>query len=420
MTISMLDDPTRASVVAGKSRVAVVLVMLLILMQGCAIGAERDPQRELIKGADVSMLDQLQRCGAVFSDAQGQKTQLLPLLKANGINWVRLRIWNHPVNASDVYAGERLLSHKGEPVGGGNNDLAATMRMAQAAKAQGLRLLLDFHYSDFWADPGKQDKPYAWSKSSGTALQNEVHNYTREVLLALRAANAYPDMVQLGNETNGGMLWPDGKTWRATPEETIGGAAGFAELLAAGARAVRETDPANGRPDAIRIAIHLADGGDNALYRRVFDDLQARALDFDLIGLSYYPYYHGPIAGLRANMADLAQRYGKPLLIMETATGWTLDNADATANVFGSEQATRGGYPVSPQGQEQLLRELYAALGELPDGLGLGVFWWAPEWLAVPGAGWRSGEGNGWDNQTLFDFQGRALPSLSAFARIQP
>ena len=404
------------------------MLLVLAALPACAAGtldkraAGGDPilpPMTPIRGVDVSMLDQLERSGAVFRDAQGQSAELLPLLQAGGVNWVRLRLWHHPVNPADVYENGRLLSRRGDPVGGGNNDLAATLRMATRAKSLGLKLLLDFHYSDFWADPGKQAKPAAWTDLHGAALRAAVHDYTRDTLLALREAGAWPDMVQLGNETNGGMLWPDGKTWRATPAEEIGGAAGFAELLMAAGSAVRETDPRAGQADAIRIAIHLADGGDNELYRRVFDDLTARAVDFDVIGLSYYPYFHGPIAGLRANLVDLVSRYGKPVVIMETATGWTLDNADGTGNVFNAERAEAGGYAVSAKGQEMLLRDLYGVLGELPAGKALGVFWWEPGWLAVPGAGWRSGDGNGWENQSWFDFQGRALPSASAFSRIR-
>lgn len=406
------------------TRLLLATVLAILPLIGCAGSAALEPNigaapsETLIKGADVSMLDQLQRSGAVFRDEQGQPGELLPLMQARGLNWVRLRLWHHPVNAADVREGDRLVSRQGQPVGGGNNDLAATVRMARQAKSLGLKLLLDFHYSDFWADPGKQTKPTAWATLHGAALQNAVHDYTREVLLALQEADAFPDMVQLGNETNGGMLWPDGKTWRAPVDKFIGGPEGFFELLNAAARAVRETDPRTGQANAVRIAIHLADGGDNALYRRVFDDLTERGLDFDIIGLSYYPYYHGPFAGLRANLADLVPRYGKPVVIMETAIGWTLEGADPGPNVFGTEQAQLSGYPVSPQGQEQLLRDLYAALAELPEGKGLGVFWWAPEWIAIKGAGWRTGDGNGWENQTLFDFEGRALPSLSAFQRI--
>jgi arabinogalactan endo-1,4-beta-galactosidase len=400
------------------------LLLLAATLPGWAAGtthlADAGAPRSWIKGADVSMLDQLQRSGAVFRDGHGKPAELLPLLQANGVNWVRLRLWHRPINPADVYEHKQLLSRRGEPAGGGNSDLPATIRMAVRARALGLKLLLDFHYSDFWADPGKQAKPAAWAELHGAELREALAAYTRDCLLALREAGAYPDMVQLGNETNGGMLWPDGKTWRAHPDEEIGGAAGFAELLQTAARAVRETDPRAGDPDAVRIAIHLADGGDNALYRRVFDDLQARGVDFDVIGLSWYPYFHGPLSGLRANLNDLASRYQKPVVILETATAWTLDNADGTDNVFGATQAQLGGYAVSAQGQEQLLMDLYAGLAAVPEGRGLGVFWWAPEWLAVPGAGWRSGDGNGWENQTLFDFNGRPLPSLSAFSRVPP
>jgi len=356
---------------------------------------------EFIVGADVSTLTEVERHGGRFSRADGTPADPLAILQEHGVGWVRLRLWHMPVNAA------------GEPLGGGNNGLALTLALARRAKAQGLKLLLDIHYSDFWADPAQQTKPAAWATLSGPKLQQALHDYTADVLRAFDAAGAAPDMVQIGNETNGGFVWPDGKTWQQTPDEKIGGDAGFVALLRQGIAAVREHGARSGR--RLPVVLHLADGGDNALYRRVFDGFTREKLDYDVIGLSYYPYFHGPLAGLKANLADLAQRYGKPLLVVETAYGHTLANGDATPNIFNAERAASAGYPATVAGQAQALRDVIDAVAAVPNGLG--VFYWEPAWIPAAGAGWRSGEGNGWDNQALFDFNGRALPSMNALRR---
>ncbi|MFZ2988634.1 glycoside hydrolase family 53 protein, partial [Ideonella sp.] len=318
----------------------------------------------------------------------------------------------------DVIDGQRIVSRHGEPVGGGNNDLATTVRLAQRARAQGLKVLLDIHYSDFWTDPATQEKPAAWARLKGAALEQAVHDYTVQVLKALHAAGASPDMIQIGNEINGGLLWPDGKTWQATRGELIGGNAGMVGLLRQGIAAVRATDGLRGA--RLPVVLHLAEGGDNALFRRMFDLFTAERLDFDVIGLSYYPYFHGPLSGLRSNLADLAKRYGKPMAVVETAYGYTLDDGDNGPNVLNAERVQKAGYPASPQGQAQLLRDVIAAVAEVPDGLGLGVFYWEPAWIPVSGAGWRTGDGNGWDNQAMFDFSGRALPSMQVWRQVRP
>lgn len=367
---------------------------------------------DFIVGADVSTLTEVERHGGKFSDAEGRPGDPLHILRDHGMNWVRLRLWHTPVNAADVVEAGRVVSRRGEPVGGGNNDLALTLALAKRARAEGLKVLLDIHYSDFWADPGTQTKPAAWTHLHGRALQRAVRSYTADVLRAFLEAGAPPDMVQIGNETNGGMLWPDGKTWRQTPGEKIGGERAFAALLRAGIAAVREHDRITGA--RLPVVIHLAGADDNPLFRRVFDLARRERLDYDVIGLSYYPYYHGPMAKVQANLADLARRYRKPLLIVEVAWGFTLDNADAMPNIFNADFAAKGGYSATIEGQAAVLRDTIAAVAAVPGGLGLGVFYWEPAWIAVPGAGWRTGEGNGWDNQAMFDFSGRALPSLKA------
>ena len=370
-----------------------------------------------IMGADASMLSVLERLGGRFSSATGEPGDPLAILQDNGIGWIRLRLWHTPVNSRDVIDGDRIVSRHGDPVGGGNNDLATTVRLAKRAKAQGMKVLLDIHYSDFWADPGHQEKPAAWATLHGSALEDAVGAYTRQVLSTLAAANATPDMVQLGNETNGGFLWPDGKTWVEKHGETIGGNAGYVALLKRAIAAVRASD--NTRGARLPVMVHLANGGDNALYRGVFDMLTANAVDFDVIGLSYYPYHHGPLAGLRSNLHDLAARYGKPLVVVETAYAYTLVNGDDSPNVVNAELAQTAGYPASVQGQADLVRDVIETVASVPQGLGRGVFYWEPLWIPVAGAGWRTGDGNGWDNQAMFDFGGRALPSLQVFKRLR-
>ncbi len=372
-----------------------------------------------ILGADVSTLDAVERGGAKFTTADGRAGTALQILRVSGVNWARLRLWHTPVNARDVFEGDRLISREGDPVGGGNNGLDLTLALAKRIRRQGLKLLLDIHYSDFWTDPGKQEKPAAWVKLHGEALQQEVERYTAQVLKALHDQGTDPDMIQVGNEINGGMLWPDGKTWKQTPDEKIGGDAAFIDLLRAGIRGVRATDALRG--GRLPIMLHLAhqgDGKSGEMFRRVYDQFESAKLDYDVIGLSWYPYHHDGFDALRTNLRDLSDRYRKPLVVVEAAYGWRADNPGRGPAVFNEEGARKGGYPATPQGQATMLKDLIQAVASVPQGLG--VFWWEPAWLDVPGAGWRTGEGNAWANQTLFDDKGRALPALQAFREAAP
>ncbi len=371
-------------------------------------------REDFMMGADVSMLAQIEHNGGHFADAQGQRGDALQILKTNGVNWVRLRLWHTPVNDSDVIEGGRRISRRGEPKGGGNNDLPTTVRLAQRAKALGLKVLLDIHYSDFWADPNQQNKPAAWANLHGAALEQAVYAYTREVMQRLNQAGALPDMVQVGNELNGGMLWPDGKTWQEKPGETIGGDAGFVALMKQGIRAVREA-----APQRIPVVVHLADGGRNELYRKVFDLFTREQVDYDVIGLSFYAYYHGPVEDLQANMDDISARYGKPVAVVETAYAYTSADADGWPNLFNADMVKSVGYQASVQGQTSMVRDVINAVAQVPGQRGLGVFYWEPDWIATPNTGWRTGEGNGRDNQAMFDANGKALPSLAVFKRVR-
>ncbi|WP_205326342.1 arabinogalactan endo-1,4-beta-galactosidase [Glycomyces sp. YM15] len=365
-----------------------------------------------IRGADVSMTAEIEQLGAVFR-ADGTAHDLFELLASQGVNWIRLRLWVDPRDES------------GAPYMGGTNDLATTIALARRAKAAGHAVLLDLHYSDFWTDPKKQSTPKAWRGFSGEALETRVRDWTSDVLAALAAADAAPDMVQVGNEITNGMLWPEGGTPRfIDAERRFEGedAAAFDRLtglLHAGVAAVRAAGDA-------RVMIHLDFGGANELYRGWFDQAAVRGLDFDVIGLSYYPYWHGSLKDLGANLNDLALRYGKDLVVVETAYAWTGASPAGHHQVFTPELAEAGGYPASPEGQAAFLRDLYATVDDVPGGRGLGIVYWEPAWLPVAGTTWasRAGmeygddvvdeSGSSWANQALFDFDGNALPSLRA------
>ncbi|REK52634.1 MAG: hypothetical protein C6W55_15615 [Thermobacillus sp.] len=344
-----------------------------------------------LKGADISTLQAIEDAGGKYYD-NGVERDLLAILKDRGVNAIRLRVWNDPVLAD------------------GYNDKVHTIEMAKRVKNAGLNLLIDFHYSDFWADPGKQEKPAAWQHLDFAGLSQAVYDYTAEVLNDLHAAGAWPDMVQIGNEINNGMLLPDGSTSRFNQ---------LAELIGSGIRAVRDTTPP-GRE--VKVMIHLAEGGDNAKFRGFFDALTAYTNDFDVIGLSFYPYWHGTYQQLKDNLNDLAVRYGKELVVVETAHPHTLEEGDGWPNIAGAADAEKAGFPATPQGQADMLTLMMNTVAHTAGGLGTGVFYWEPAWIPVPRdangdyqAGWKTKEGNAWDNQAMFDFKGNALPSLDAF-----
>jgi arabinogalactan endo-1,4-beta-galactosidase len=362
---------------------------------------------DFMKGADVSALAQLEENGAKFYDESGKEKDALQILKDHGINWVRLRLWNAPVIANAFTTTESGATLDVQPgwSAAGTNDLARDIALAKRAKGLGMKVLLDFHYSDWWADPGKQFMPQAWTGYSLEQTETALHDFTRDTLAAMKVAGAQPDMVQIGNELNDGFLWPVGKI-------STNGYDNFAALLSQASAAVREVDP------AIQIMIHLANGGDNGLYRSVFTQLANRGVDFDVIGLSYYPFWHGPMGDLRANLNDVSSYFNKPVVVVETAYGWTLDNADTMPNAFGAHEEALGGYKATVQGQATFLHDLMATVADVPDRKGLGVFYWAPEWIAVEGAGVYTGAGNNWDNLTLFNPQGKALPSMNVFRAV--
>ena len=352
---------------------------------------------DFIKGADVSMIPELERLGGKFYD-NGVEKDCLTILQEKGINWVRVRIWNDP------------YSYGPNGNGGGVTDEKKALEVATRAKALGMKVLVDFHYSDWWADPGKQYPPKAWENHGAKQLAKDVYNYTAKVMKDFNAAGVTPDMVQIGNELNNGMLWPVCKT--DTPE----GYKALADAIAQGLKAVKDNDPNN---QVIRM-VHLANGNNNALYRSFFDELIVNngVNDFDVIGFSYYPFWHGSMEELSYNMNDMVDRYGKDVIVVETAYAFTNEQGDAQKNCAGPTEEAIAGYKSTVQGQASGLHDVMEHVSNVKNGKGKGIFYWEPDWIPVEGAGWKAGEGNEWENLAMFDFQGNALESLDVFKMV--
>jgi len=240
-------------------------------------------------GADISFLPELEARGMKFSD-NGIERDAIQILKDHGFNYVRLRIFNDPERDSGYSPGKGFC------------DLANTKKMAKRVKDAGMKLLLDFHYSDYWADPGKQYKPAAWRGLSFEELKKAMYDYTKDVIQQLKDQGTTPDMVQIGNEINHGIIWPDGN---------VSNFDGLAQLINAGTAATKAVDP------SITMMLHVALGGQNDESVFFIDNMLARGVYFDVIGESYYPKWHGTLDDLRDNLSDLVRRYGKDVIVVE-------------------------------------------------------------------------------------------------------
>ncbi|MBD5466860.1 MAG: hypothetical protein HDR21_01770 [Lachnospiraceae bacterium] len=360
-------------------------------------GAENDAQEEqppaentkyIIKGADISSLEAVEDYGGKFYGFDGSEVDVIKFLAENGCNYYRLRIWNNPTASFDA---------------GDYCNLEHTIEMAKRIKEAGINYLLDFHYSDWWADPENQTVPAAWQGMSEEELAAAVYDYTAEVLTALAEENAYPDMVQIGNEIGNGMLWDYGSMEHP---ETL------AKFLNSGIQAVRDTTPAG---QETLIMIHVQTGGSVGATQTFFETIEANGVtDYDLVGLSYYPYWQGTFADMKANIDNIYEQFGKQTVLAETAYPFTNDNADSKSNMVSEADIKGVGFEASEENQRRVLELIMNAVAECEGGLG--IFYWEPAWLAVEGAGVSKGSGNEWENQTLFDFEGKALDAVRAFA----
>jgi arabinogalactan endo-1,4-beta-galactosidase len=364
----------------------------------------------MILGIDVSTyLEELEH-GAKFYDGE-REIDPLDAFVANGVDHMRIRVWNDP------------KSERNEPYLAGNCDLDCYLKLAALAKAKGFKILMDLHYSDFWADPGKQMIPKAWVGFGIDEMESAVYDFTRHCLEAAVAEGVAPDMIQVGNEITNGILWPIGKL---EVDGKRGNYDNFCRLVSAGCRACRSVTP------EARIVLHLERGNDKAVYQEFFTEMEKHSVDYDILGASYYPYWHGTPDQLFDNLRA-CRHFGKEIMIMELGYGFTdkgyVLGGEERRLVIDAERSNIPGftdkYPLTPKGQADFVRLILDMAVE--NGLG-GVFYWEPLWLPGEGICWASEAGqeyiheegkstsNEWANQCLFDYEGRKLPAFDEFS----
>lgn len=393
--------------IVSKAIMGLALGLMVLAGTQNEVKAERSnaDYSDFIRGADVSMLKDIEDLGGEFYD-NGVKKDALEIMKNHGANYVRLRLWVDPYDS------------EGNSYGGGSNDFNTTLYLAKRAQEKGMKVLIDFHLSDYWADPGTQSKPKAWENLSYDELKTTLYNYMKNTLNDFKNQGVVPDMVQVGNETSSGILWDEGKIGGDYTDFTQ-----LAELLNQAISGVRASVG-----NQTKIVLHLDNGGNNSLYRWWFDGVTGCGfdLDFDIIGLTYYPMWHGTMDDLQYNLNDISARYNKDVMIVETAYAFTLADGDGLGSSFSPQDEEIGGYPASVQGQKDFMSDLESVILNVPGNRGLGFFYWEPEWIPVEGAYWGTEAGkeyiedngilsNPWDNLALFDFNGNALESIDIF-----
>ena len=414
-------------------RIAVLLasVLLLGLLTACGSAEQKAAQPEeetgptqagiwvekvedlpedFLLGADVSTLLAQEASGVRYYDFDGKEQDLMKILADSGVNCVRVRLWVDPYDS------------QGRGYGGGNCDLDTVIELGRRAQENGMGLLVDFHYSDFWADPGKQMAPKGWKGLSPEEKAEQIYAYTTESLQKMKDAGVTPRMVQIGNEINNGL---------SGEKSTLN----VNNLLASASRAVRDFDP------GILIAVHYTNP-ESANYSNIAYKLATSGVDYDVFATSYYPFWHGTLENLREQLSTVAEKYGKRVMVAETSWPYTAEDSDGSGNSIGEGGVYAKPYPFTVQGQARELADVARTVASVGEA-GLGVFYWEPAWIAVPGdsweersakweqfgSGWASsfaGEydpddagryygGSSWDNQALFDPQGRPLESLLTF-----
>ncbi len=357
------------------------IVLVLLIFISCEQEDVRSPEitnenpdtangiQEFIAAVDISSYPEIATANPTFYDLDGNQKDFLLLLKENGVNTVRLRLWVNPVN--------------------GHSGFNEVMPFSQTLKANGFKTWLTLHYSDTWADPGNQEVPVQWQHLDFTTLKDSLHSYTKKVVNEIQ-----PDYIQIGNEINSGLLHPHGDI------ET--NYSNFISLLQAGCSAVRENS------NNCRIILHFA-GIENSDW--FFN--QVNGIDYDIIGLSYYPIWHGKsLRNLKTKMQDLSTSFDKEVAIVETAYPFTLGWNDWTHNIVGlAEQLILPEYPATAEGQRKFIQQIKELTKEVEKGVGF--CYWGGELIAWKGN--EATDASPWENQALFDFSNTALPALSEF-----
>lgn len=366
---------------------------------------------DFIKGADISSIIALENSGVKFYDETGNEQDIFKTLSEAGVNYIRIRVWNHPFN------------EEGNGFGGGNNDVATAIEMGKRATEHGMRVLVNFHYSDFWADPGKQKAPRAWEGLNVDEKAAALYDFTYDTLDQMHEAGVDVGMVQIGNENNHGLA----------------GVFGFSQtmpLIEAGSRAVRDID------EDILIAVHFTNPERAGNFEYIARTLHQAEIDYDVFGASYYPFWHGTLDNLTDVLSHIADTYEVDVMVAETSYAYTTDNGDGHPNVIPGTELVLN-YPITVQGQANAVRDVFQAVADVGE-RGIGVFYWEPAWIPVGpadqwennrflweryGSGWASSYagiydpvdagvwfgGSAWDNQALFDFEGHPLASLKLF-----
>lgn len=376
---------------------------------------------DFIRGVDISSVLAEEESGVIYYDEDGREQDIFKTLAEHGVNYIRVRVWNDPYDEN------------GNSYGGGGNDTAKAAEIGRRAAKYGMKLCVDYHYSDFWADPNKQQCPKAWKGMDIEAKSEALHQFTVESLTQIINAGGNVGMVQIGNEINNGIAGEINWTKRR-------------QLLQAGSAAVREVSVKTGND--IQIAVHFTDVSDQEGILTIAD--KVKAIDYDIFAVSYYPFWHGSTENLTETLKKLSETYDKKVLVAENSYLYTTSDGDGSANSIG-EGGIVPGYPATVQGQANEIRDVCAAVAAVGDA-GLGYFYWEPAWLPVGvweegaadaaqvlaanqkiweqyGSGWASSYaasydpkdagvyygGCSWDNQALFDFTGHPLASLKTF-----
>ena len=371
-----------------------------------------DISDDFIRGMDASEVLVEENSGVKYYNYDGEEQDVFMTLAQSGVNYVRLRVWNDPYDEN------------GNGYGGGNNDVETAIELGKRATKYGMKVNIDFHYSDFWADPKRQHAPKAWEGMSIEEKCDALSTFTKESLTKLLDAGVDVGMVQIGNEINNGM---SGETLMPN----------VMNLLCSGSRAVREIAESYGKD--IQIAVHYTNINDPDQINKIAYNLQSFGVDYDIFGMSYYPFWHGTSDGMQAVAKNIQEKYGKKVMIAETSYCYTSEDGDGCGNSLKGTDDLVDGYAATVQSQATMIRDICAAANEV--GV-IGVFYWGGTWIPVGkatednspiwekyGSGWASSYasdydpedaglyygGCSWDNQAMFDFEGHPLASLNVF-----
>lgn len=365
---------------------------------------------DFIMGVDASSVIAEEESGVKYYNYRGEEQDVFAILAESGVTHIRVRVWNHPYDAD------------GNGYGGGNNDIEKAVEIGRRATQYGMKLIVDFHYSDFWADPKKQMVPLEWADMDIETKSDALYNYTKDCLSKLKKAGVAVGMVQIGNETNGVLCGE--KTWF-----------NIQSLMQSGSKAVREVCP-----DAL-VAVHFANPEKSGAYADFAWRLDYYHVDYDVFASSYYPYWHGTMENLTNVLSEVAETYGKKVMVMETSYAYTPEDTDFAGNTIGEGGTVTKDYPYTVQGQANELRNVIDTVAHTKNGIG--VCYWEGTWISVGGSSWEENaaiwekHGSGWasrfaagydpedagkyyggcavDNQALFDAKGHPLPSLQVF-----